>query len=338
MLRRYLVLGCGICLFACYGSVEPPGPLRRAPLGDAHAADAEAETAPREDPVGAGALNDGFADELTSGPGVAATTGCTKIDFLFVVDNSGSMAREQESLSNSFPGFMQVIERQVEGKDFHIMVVDTDGPSSVETSLANTSEPSSELRCDVQIGAGRRLDSSGADCGLRGGMRFMSPEQPDLTDTFTCVAQVGTDGSDYEQPVRALLRATSAPLTGDGCNAQFLRRDAMLVVTLVTDEDDTLSPGDPESWRSELLAVKGGDPESVVILALVGDDNREQALPGGPCSSVQAEGSPLLQQFAQSFPFGSMGAVCADDYAPFFEKAVAVVGQACSRFVAPTIR
>jgi len=54
-----------------------------------------------------------------------------------------------------------------------------------------------------------------------------------------------------------------------------------------------------------------------------------------PLYSITA---PRLQSFVESFPFGSLGAVCASDYAPFFARAVAVIGDACQRFVPPAIR
>jgi hypothetical protein len=39
----------------------------------------------------------------------AIDEGCGKIDFLFVIDNSASMLGEQESLIQSFPGFISEI-------------------------------------------------------------------------------------------------------------------------------------------------------------------------------------------------------------------------------------
>jgi hypothetical protein len=57
-------------------------------------------------------------------------TGCSKIDFLFVVDNSGSMSEEQQALANSFPGFIESIQTTVKAEDYHIMVIDSDSGGS----------------------------------------------------------------------------------------------------------------------------------------------------------------------------------------------------------------
>ena len=55
----------------------------------------------------------------------------------------------------------------------------------------------------------------------------------------------------------SLLTALSPEYMGDGgCNANFLREDAVLVVTIITDEDDSgndpyfTSPGDPAGWEN----------------------------------------------------------------------------------------
>jgi len=345
MIRTHLGLAVGamLGLGACYGSVEPPGPLYVAD-GPEHSVSARSSTPASDDdeaPVpDANTFDHGLADSLTSTGSPDGAAGCGKIDFLFVVDNSLSMEREQENLSTSFPGFMQVIDENVRAKDFHVMVVDTDALSAADGDPARaTRESVADAACGAQLGAGKRLDATGQDCGIRGGTRYMAPDQPDLFGTFACLGQVGTNGNAYERPMEALLEATSPDFVRPGgCNSQFLRSDAVLVVTIVTDEDDSRSPGTPESWRQALLEVKGGDPKAIVVLALVGDDNVPGGLPGGPCSSGEAEGSPILQGFAESFAFGSLGAICAYDYAPFFGAAVNVIGQACNGFVAPEIR
>jgi hypothetical protein len=281
-----------------------------------------------------------FYSEPAQQPAAAAPGSCRKMDFLFVIDNSLSMEREQANLTRSFPGFLAVIARQLRAFDYHVMVVDTDAMTPGEVVAAEKHKPSTpEEVCDGTLGAGRRAQHGGDDCALSGGARFMGADQPELGATFTCLARVGTAGSSYEQPVGALLGATSAALEEPGgCNESFLREDAVLVATLLTDEDDSASDGTPEDWRERLLQVKHGDESALVLLGLVADDNRPQALPGGPCTDLGPGGAPRLQAFVEGFSFGSLGAICADDYAPFFEQAVGVIGDACQQFVPPAIR
>jgi hypothetical protein len=316
-----LVLVCAAC-----GGAQPPSALELAPARATSPQSAEPSS----------------MSSFYSEPAPAAAPGsCRKIDFLFVIDNSVSMAREQSALARSFPGFLSVIARELRAFDYHVMVVDTDAMTPGEVVAAETHEPSTpDEVCDGTLGAGRRsAQHGGEDCALASGERFMGAEQPDLAATFACMARVGTGGSSYEQPVGALLGATSATLEAPGgCNDAFLRDDAVLVATIVTDEDDTATTGRPEAWRDSLLRVKHGDESALVLLGLVADENRPQGLPGGPCADLGSGGAPRLQAFVEGFAFGSLGAICADDYAPFFEQAVSVIGDACQQFVPPAIR
>lgn len=323
----------------CIG-VDPPTGLEPVPAaeGAAPPSSRDGTLAPGEDDEGQGADTD-FADALTNGD-TALEPGCVKIDFLFVVDNSLSMGDEQVNLARSFPGFMDVISNELQAADFHVMVVDTDALGPIEAIDAAERPPATpEAVCDGTLGAGKRLNRDGLACGLRDGERFITAAESDLAGTFRCLGEVGTSGNSYERPVGALLGATSRELgTNYGCNAHFLRRDAVLVVTIVTDEDDTYTDGTPAAWRERLLAVKGHDESALVMLALVGDEDRSEALPGGPCAPEDADASPLLQEFVSGFRYGSLGAVCAPDYSPFFAAAVEVIGNACRAFVPPDIR
>jgi len=63
-------------------------------------------------------------------------------------------------------------------------------------------------------------------------------------DAFSCLADVGVQGCGFEQPLEALRLALNADTTPQ--NEGFLRDDAVLVVVLVTDEDDC-SASDPDT-------------------------------------------------------------------------------------------
>jgi len=81
-----------------------------------------ADTGADGDPSGTGPKLDVAAADDGASP-----TGCEKVDFLFVVDNSGSMFDEQQKLAASFPAFISTIESTLAAQDYHVMVVDTDG-------------------------------------------------------------------------------------------------------------------------------------------------------------------------------------------------------------------
>jgi hypothetical protein len=54
--------------------------------------------------------------------------------------------------------------------------------------------------------------------------------------TFSCLAELGTNGCGFEQQLEALRKALDVSETPE--NDGFVREDALLVVVLVTDEDD----------------------------------------------------------------------------------------------------
>lgn len=290
--------------------------------------------------------------------------GCEKVDFLFVIDNSGSMVEEQMALVTSFPGFISTISDTLMAQDYHLMVTDTDAASVGASSISIINgqvqcdpdptccvgvcsgmggiviqPPPTECNgepcanyplptgCDVEIGAGKDDDQLGNPCGIAGGLRYMLDDQPNLEQTFSCLALVGTGGDGIERPMDAVTEAIG-PQNGMGaCNEGFLRDDAVLVVTVITDEDDVdQSMGNPAVWKQTLVDAKNGDEDAIVVLGLVGDGG----LMGGQCpSDVDA---PALRSFAESFTYGQVGSVCAPDYAPFFEQAVAVIDTACDEF------
>jgi hypothetical protein len=319
---------------------------------------------------------DGDGDDSSSGPLLDVLgndegnetnnpAGCEKVDFLFVIDNSGSMTEEQLALVTSFPGFISTISDTLMAQDYHLMATDTDaasvGASSVSVfnnevlcephptccqgacngvggivlqppPVECNNEPCANFPlptgCDAEIGAGKNTDQQDASCGIDGDLRFMVATQTDLAETFACAALVGSGGDGLERPMDAMIAAVGEHSDVGGCNEGFLRDDAVLVVTVISDEDDVdQSAGDPASWKQFLVDAKGGNEEAIVVLGLVADG----AVQGGQCPAN--EDAPALRSFAESFTHGQIGSVCAADYAPFFAQAVSVIDTACDEFV-----
>jgi hypothetical protein len=288
-------------------------------------------------------LGDGTGPVDPSASG-GAVEGCQKIDFLFVVDNSGSMGDEQQNLVNSFNGFIDSIQNTVKAKDYHIMVIDTDAGSSFlqECFVVCTLLPECEgypcnnlpmpEGCDASLGSGLTKNPQNEPCGIVGGMRYMVDGQPNLAETFSCLGKVGINGDGSERPMEAMVTGITALNKPGACNDGFLRKDALLVVTFITDEEDIdKSNGGPAGWKASLVASKVGVETSIVVLGLIGDTDQPNAL----CTADQAEASPRLREFAESFTFGSWGPVCSPDYAPFFDAAVSVIDTACQQFEPP---
>ncbi len=261
------------------------------------------------------------------GGGDEGHPGCRGIDFLFVVDNSGSMLDEQISLVTSFPGFVSEIEQTLEddAKDFHVMVIDTDDG----TGFDPFPPPGT---CEAELGAGIVSDSTLYPCGFPDGRRYVTNADPNLPGAFGCAAYVGVNGSGGERPAQAMGRALVDLAGPDDCNEGFLRDDALLVVTFITDEEDDDSPGTPAHWLEPLIEAKDGDLESIVMLGLF--DDRD--LPNPVCTDHSAQQAPKLAEFVSAFGDRALrGSVCADSYDGFFAEAVGVIDQACSDFEPP---
>jgi hypothetical protein len=261
--------------------------------------------------------------------------GCQAIDFLFVIDSSESMKDHQAELIASFPGFAEAIAGAVPDDDWHVMVVDTDGQwGGAECANAcatlgscpdepgfDCSTPPPEL-CDITIGAGEVApfgEGASNEVCVDGDARYVAEATDDLPGVFACVAQVGVDGNSAERQGDALSRALGEGMVAeDGCNAGFLRDDAILVVTVITDEPDVESETEPGDWVQAMLDAKSGDPEAIVALGLLPE-----------------EGAPRLIEMLDALPNGSHASVLEPDYTPFFAAAVDVILEVCEDFEPP---
>lgn len=280
-------------------------------------------------------LPDPFYDVGSLDLGAAVGEGCRKIDFLFVVDNSLSMALHQTALINSFGGFIETITAEVQGDDFHILVTDSDAGDDV--ILCGTCLFCGDYcdqtfdACETELGAGEIQPygggASNAVCGVPGPHRYLTSTvpTPQLADTFACMAQVGTSGSGAELPMSAAVQALTAQSARAGCNAGFRRPDAILVVTIISDDpyqsqtsDNASTVGSPEEWYDGIMTAAGDDPASVVMLGVV------QTAENAP---------PRFDAFFDLFGDRALrGDINAPAYDEFFDTAVDLIDVTCDEF------
>ena len=311
--------------------------------GDDGAMDEGEDPAPGYDLSG-GQIDDGGSDD-----------GCQQIDFLFVVDNSSSMAHHQAALLASFGGFMSTIADTVNAQNYHVMVVDSDAGEDIARACEPcgakgttcgdwcTAKDGLDLACETALGAGEvapyNEGASNRDCGVPGGKRYLTAQTPHdaLADLFTCMANVGTDGSSNELPLSAMVAAVTDQAAPGGCNEGFVRDDAILVVTVITDDypvphatDDANEVGTPDDWYEALVAAKG-TADNIVVLGII---NTDDAL------CVSGAGDPITHPTERFVDFvdrfgdrGLVGNVCSDSYAPFFAEAVGIIGTTCEDYV-----
>lgn len=268
-------------------------------------------------------------DKQDQGKPQSETRACD-IDFLFVIDNSRSMSSRQKSLASSVPKFVDTMVKELDHKvDFHLGVVTTD---------AYEGNPSACRKLGALVTSTKGDDSSKAACGPYGeGRAYMIRKDP-IGEKFPCAARPGVTGALTEKPIDAIRGALAPEMQKAGaCNEGFLRKDAILVTVIITDEDDGLaggilgSPGEPETWHKEVMAFKDNDERKVVMLGLVG-----QAAPNACKDSVNlGVESKRIKDFMKRFKHQITADVCESDYDPFFEKALSMIDVVCEEVAAP---
>jgi hypothetical protein len=153
-------------------------------------------------------------------------TESSAVDMLFVIDDSLSMTDEQEQLGIWSSELFDVLSASGDLPDLHIAVT--------SSSVAIPGLPHCETGGDLHVGAavlqqGRYIRDV---AGPSGRERNYSGT---LNETFAKMAQVGDGGCGFEQPFKAARLALSGYVPG---SEGFLRKDALLLVVFVTDEDD----------------------------------------------------------------------------------------------------
>ncbi len=177
--------------------------------------------------------------------------------------------------------------------------------------------------CDWAWGAGTVFPAgeftANKPCPIDGGRRYLVRGQTDLDETFACIANVGISG--WKSLGQALTAAVQKPINAPGgCNAGFLREDALLMVTTITTNADTDSEGTPAEWAQAVIDAKGGDEESVVVFNIGGTE----------CSLADR-----VCQMAKMFTYHHHVHVEEPDYGPGFVEAAGLVETACAGFVPP---
>jgi len=186
------------------------------------------------------ACNNREIGAVTPGPSIqrTAVVEATRqnLDLLFVIDNSGSMFDEHQSLIKHFPQFIEILDGSAGGRpNLHVGITSTDlgGP------------PGADQQCQANGDSGQLIATPRVETSCSGpdDRYFVDIEGEDgarvtnfdgtLGDAFGCIANLGTQGCGFEQPLEAMHRALSSP-QNDG----FLRDNSILAVIFITDEDD----------------------------------------------------------------------------------------------------
>ena len=274
-------------------------------------------------------------------------SGCNgKIDIMFLVSGAVSL---QDSLEVSIPAFATTLEEELGEFDLHVMAVDPDGywgdahcpknkcPADGGCPVEGHEdfpcwalhEEGALTKCDNTRGAGVVFQAgpytANKPCGVPPGQRFITNDTPDFAEVFACLARSGSAAGGTVMHGATLGRALAFDLE-HGCNAGFLREDALLMVVQIVSA--SWEEAEPWEWADYVLDAKGGEQDMVVALAISVD--WVDYPPGPLCEEGKtAQEVPGFAAWTQYFDHGVHGSKCAPTYAPFFAEAVSIAAELC---------
>jgi hypothetical protein len=172
-----------------------------------------------------------------------------KLDLLFMIDDSPSMAEEQANLARNFPRLIEALKQMPAGMpDLHLGVVSSDMGSGNSVSSANCASAMGD-RGVLQVRPGCGLDPTQGHFLVSEAGGASTNFSGDIADVFACLAELGTTGCGYEHQLQAVRVALSGFVSE---NNGFLRSDAHLAVVYITDEDDCSATADSTMYGGQV--------------------------------------------------------------------------------------
>lgn len=230
-------------------------------------------------------VSQGFVANIEQG-------GVDKVDVLFMIDDSGSMSQEQQSIADQMPRLARILatgDRDLDGmqdftpvKNLHLGVVTSDmgvaGFMGIPTCGPGSTAGGAMFGDDGILRTQGHTATTGCMATYPPVLEFLPADHPDLeTDAaqfgadFGCLAQTGTSGCGFEQqlesPLKALTPSTNTAIQffgptlghGDRENAGFLRDDSVVAIVLVTDEEDCSVDASKVDVFNQASSVYTGD-------------------------------------------------------------------------------
>jgi hypothetical protein len=204
---------------------------------------------------------------------------------LFVQDNSYSISDYAIQLYAVLQQVGPAMEAVVRSAcSYHVGVV---------TTLPESNNP---VECRT-LGDLSRVDNFGTPCEVDNGI-FVTEQDVQgpvtLAEPILCLLTSSTQPDDTEQPMAAMLAALEPERSAaGGCNEGFRRPGVPLLVAVISDVDDSVSPGDPTTWHDQLLTLVDGTDELGMVAVIPPSSPSD----GGACGAS----APRLHDFVDQF-------------------------------------
>lgn len=185
-------------------------------------------------------------DRATFTQNSAYTNG--KIDILFVIDNSGSMANSQQALADNISRFFSLFDAK--GFDYQMAVTTTDA-----------------WRVGFGGDASLAQYRDGTDATSHTGIRVVTPATLHRQTTFITNIKQGTSGSGDERAFQSFQATLDSSLnSGSG----FPRADAFFSIIIVSDADDLSNTGATTIDTAPLVTMYS-DPSIIPVQTYIDD-------------------------------------------------------------------
>jgi hypothetical protein len=221
-----------------------------------------------------------------------------KADILVVIDNSGSMNKEQQNMAQRFSTFID----QLDNLDWRVAIVTTDMAQNADKKdgrflkFNNTALKSATDVYFIHSG----MDKAAAKAAFA-----------------ATIQRPASEGSGHEQGIAASLRAIRrsqdpATVLASAPNRAFFRSDAVLSTVVITDANETNNLGTqdqnrPQFWFDSIRALWPTKPFSFHSIIVKSGDSA--------CLSVNGnESYGVSYEQLSNLTGGIIGSVCANDY------------------------
>lgn len=238
-----------------------------------------------------------------------------KVDVLFVVDNSGSMADIQREMADRISGFIN----NVQGLDWQIAF-----------TLTDVYYKKNQV---VQDGVLVPLEGSGSDLNSIGDSHILnsSMDAAVVERVFGETVQREEEGSGAEQGIYASYRAVERAFQSgelNSANRRFFRDDASLSIVLISDENETPDHGHKNRPQDLIQIVnnKYDGSKNLSFNSLIVQPGDQECLDSRGWSWIPFFGWHRIGQYGQAYADlsnrlgagsegGSLiGSVCESDY------------------------
>jgi len=252
VLPMFLITGCDVTLHVGRVGSGPPGSSsgdggpEAGGTGGSYIASSDASTTP---PV---------HDIPTRHPALTSTS---KLDLVFMVDDSLSMAPLQSKMRAKMGDFMNVLKSIPGGlPDLHLAVVSSSLGAGVFGDVSGC-KPGTEGNVSglfqhpagcTQLPADQSFLISTVNPG---GGRAENFTGGDIASVLACIADLGDGGCGFEHQFESVRVALQRALLPTDENSGFLRSDATLAIVMLTNEDDCSVPEDSTLFDPSQLSV-----------------------------------------------------------------------------------